>query len=286
LPSLAEHQSNDFTKLLLLGDAKSGKTTALWSLVKAGYKLRILDMDNLLDSLKEKLVKECPGQLANVEYRTLRDKYKFLPDGTVVVDGAPKAFMSAMKMLDHWKYDDTDLGKPKEWGPDCILVVDSLSRLCDAAYDFNSAMAKPGKSGEIDGRSVYGAAQDAVESVLANLTSENFCTNVIVICHGVYMTLPDGQKVFPQGVGQKLSPKIPQYFPVYVRFKNFAGTRTVQIVSDPIIDLAMPKIDAFKEKSLPVETGLATIFNTLRGKVEVAAPAAVAKPAATVLRRR
>ncbi len=286
MPSLAEHQSNSFTKLLLLGDAKSGKTTALWSLVRAGYKLRILDMDNLLDALKEKLIKECPDQLGNVEFVTLRDKYKFLADGSVIVDGTPKAFMSAMKMLDHWKYGDTDLGKPKEWGSDYILVVDSLSRLCDSAFDFNMAMMKPGKSGEIDGRAVYGAAQDAVESVLANLTGDAFATNVIVICHGTYMDMPDQtKKIFPQGVGQKLSPKIPQYFPVYVRFKNVAGTRTIQIVSDPMIDVAMPKIDAFKEKSLPVETGLATIFDTLRGKVP-AAPVLVAKPQAVTLRRR
>lgn len=285
MPSLAEHQSNSFTKLLLLGDAKSGKTTALWSLVKAGYKLRILDMDNLLDALKEKLLKECPDQLGNVEFRTLRDKYKFLADGSVIVDGAPKAFMDAMKMLDNWKYGDTDLGKPKEWGSDTILVVDSLSRLCDAAFDFNMAVMKPGRSGEIDGRAVYGAAQDAVESVLANLTGDNFATNVIVICHGTYMDLPDQtKKIFPQGVGQKLSPKIPQYFPVYIRFKNTAGTRTIQIVSDPMIDVAMPKIDAFKEKSLPVETGLATIFDTLRGKV-TAVPPTIVKPKTAFQRR-
>lgn len=282
MPSLEQHQSNDWTKLLLLGDAKSGKTTALWSLVKAGYKLRILDMDNLLDSLKERLIKECPDKLGTVEYRTLRDNYKFVADGSVVVDGAPKAFMNAMKMLDKWKYDDIDLGDPKEWGPDCILVIDSLSRLCDAAYDFNAALAAKG----MDGRAIYGAAQDAVESTLANLTGVKFTANVIVICHGNYMDQPDGtKKIFPQGVGQKLSPKIPQYFPVYVRFKNIGGTRTVQLTSDPMIDLAMPKIDAFKEKTLPVETGLATIFDTLRGKVS-AAPIPVVKPAAVAIARR
>lgn len=283
MPSLEQHQSNDWTKLLLLGDAKSGKTTALWSLVKAGYKLRILDMDNLLDSLKERLIKECPDKLGTVEYRTLRDNYKFVADGSVVVDGAPKAFMNAMKMLDKWKYDDIDLGDPKEWGPDCILVIDSLSRLCDAAYDFNAALAAKG----MDGRAIYGAAQDAVESTLANLTGVKFTANVIVICHGNYMDQPDGtKKIFPQGVGQKLSPKIPQYFPVYIRFKNIGGTRTVQLTSDPMIDLAMPKIDAFKEKTLPVETGLATIFDTLRGKVS-AAPVSVVKPTAvTALPRR
>lgn len=283
MPSLEYHQSNDWTKLLLLGDAKSGKTTALWSLVKAGYKLRILDMDNLLDSLKERLIKECPDKLGTVEYRTLRDNYKFVADGSVVVDGAPKAFMNAMKMLDKWKYDDIDLGDPKEWGPDCILVIDSLSRLCDAAYDFNAALAAKG----MDGRAIYGAAQDAVESTLANLTGVKFTANVIVICHGNYMDQPDGtKKIFPQGVGQKLSPKIPQYFPVYVRFKNIGGTRTVQLTSDPMIDLAMPKIDAFKEKTLPVETGLATIFDTLRGKVSATAPTPVAKPAAVAIARR
>jgi formaldehyde-activating enzyme involved in methanogenesis len=139
---------------------------------------------------------------------------------------------------------------------------------------------------KMDGRAVYGAAQDAVESVLANLTGDNFATNVIVICHGTYMDLPDQtKKIFPQGVGQKLSPKIPQYFPVYIRFKNTAGTRTIQIVSDPMIDVAMPKIDAFKEKSLPVETGLATIFDTLRGKVP-AAPLTVVKPKVATIQRR
>ena len=52
MPSLSAHQSNDYVKLLLCGDSGSGKSGALASLVGAGYKLRILDMDNGLDSLK------------------------------------------------------------------------------------------------------------------------------------------------------------------------------------------------------------------------------------------
>lgn len=288
MPSLAEHQSNLFTKVLFLGDSKSGKTTALWSLVKAGYKLRILDFDNLLDSLKERLLVECPKQLDNVEFRTLRDNYKPGPTG-MVLDGAAKAFMDAMKMLDNWKYDDIDLGKPKEWGPDCILVIDSLSRICDAAYDYHQFMMKPTKSGgEMDGRAVYGQAQDAVEMVLSNLTSDTFKTNVIVICHGQYMELPDKtSKIFPQGVGQKLSPKIPQYFPVYIRLKNVAGKRTLQLESDVMIDLAVPS--KMESKTLPADDGLATIFQTLRAgpvaKPVIAAPQ-VLKPKTVTLQRR
>ena len=161
---------NDFVKLLLIGDSKSGKTGSLVSLVKAGYKLRVLDFDNLLDVLKYYVQKECPELIGNVEYRTLRDKRKSSPEGPII-DGAPRAFSDAMKMLDNWKYTEdgheTDLGKPSEWGPDCILVLDSLSRLCDAAYDFRIPLTPRGKGGEFDGRAVYGDAQDAVENCLA-----------------------------------------------------------------------------------------------------------------------
>jgi len=263
MPSLANHQSNQFTKLLLIGDAKSGKTGSLVSLVKAGYKLRILDFDNLLDILKFKVIEECPDKLDNVEFVTVRDNYKAGASGSQI-DGKPKAWITAIKLLDNWKYDDTDLGRPADWGPDCILIVDSLSRLCDAAYDFHESIIPRGKSGDYDGRAVYGNAQDDVEKVLAMLTGRGFATNLIVIAHGTYMDLPDGsKKIFPQGVGQKLSPKIPQYFPNYIRYRNKGGKRTIQTTSDAMIDLANPRPDKV-EKELPIETGLATLFEALR----------------------
>jgi len=268
VPSLRDHQSNEFVKLLLLGDSKSGKTGSLVSLVKAGYKLRILDFDNLLDVLKFFILEECPEAIDNVEVRTLRDKRKASELGPIL-DGAPKAFVNAMKMLDRWKYTDEsgaeiDLGKPAEWGPDCILVLDSLSRFCDAAYDFREPLTPRGKDGQFDGRAVYGDAQDAVESVLAMLTGKSFATNVIVIAHGMYMDLPNGtKKIFPQGVGQKLSPKIPQYFPSYVRYVNQGGNRTIQTTSDVMIDLANPRPFAV-QNTYPLKTGLAQFFAALR----------------------
>jgi hypothetical protein len=270
MPSLANHKSNRFVKLLLLGDSKAGKTGSLVSLVKAGYKLRILDYDNLLDILSKLVLQQCPENINNVEYRTLRDKRKAGPTGPII-DGTPTAFSQGIKLLDRWRYTEngmeTDLGNPAKWGPNCILVLDSLSRFCDSAYDFREPLAVRGKSGEFDARAVYGDAQDSVESVLAMLTSDTFETNVIVIAHGQYMDLPDGtKKIFPQGVGQKLSPKIPQYFPNYVRYKNLAGKRTIQLRSDAMIDLALANpLAKDEDKSLPVETGLATLFEMLRG---------------------
>lgn len=263
MPSLANHQSNDFVKLLLLGDAKSGKTGSLVSLVKAGYKVRILDLDNLLDILKFFVQRDCPDKIDNVEFRTVRDKLKTGAQGAII-DGAPRAWITAIKMLDHWKYDDVDLGKPAEWGPECVLVIDSLSRFCDAAYDFHQSIIPVGKSGDYDGRAVYGNAQDDVERIIAMLTSPAMKTNVIMVCHGTYMQLPDGPKIFPQGVGQKLSPKIPQYFPSYVRYRNQGGKRTIQLKSDALIDLANPRPFAMAD-SYDIEDGLAKFFEVLRG---------------------
>jgi hypothetical protein len=259
MPTLAMHQSKSFRKLLLLGDAKVGKTTSLVSLVAAVFKLRILDMDNLLDPLAAFVQKECPANAGNVEYRTLRDRRK-MTDAGPIIEGVPKAFPSAIKMIDRWKYNDVDLGIPGNWGAEHILIIDSLSRFCDAAYDWCETMTPRGKAGMYDARAVYGNAQDAVENVISTITSDSFETNVIVICHGLYMELEDGTtKIFPQGVGQKLSPKIPQYFPTYVRYRNQGGKRTIQLKSDPLIDLANP--DPFKiPDSLPADTGLATIF--------------------------
>jgi len=264
MPTLDNHQSNDFVKLLLIGDSKSGKTGSLISLVKAGYKLRIIDTDNLLDVLKYFIQKDCPELIGNVEYRTVRDERVWTPDGPKVT--APKAYGMAVRMMQNWKYDDTDLGSPAEWGPDCILVLDSLSRLCDAAYDFRIPLTPVGKGGQYDARAVYGDAQDAVENNLANLTSESFRTNVIVIGHVTYQTLPDGTiKGYPQGVGQKLSPKIPQYFSTVVLYNNQGGKRTIQTNSTPLIDLANPKPFEMGAK-YPIETGLADIFQVLTGK--------------------
>lgn len=279
MPSLSQHQSNDFTKLLLIGDSKSGKTGSLVSLVTAGYKLRILDLDNLLDVLKYLILNQCPERLDAVEYRTLRDKRKSGPVGSVL-DGKPTAWINSLKMLDNWKYDDVDLGKPSEWGPDCILVIDSLSRLCDAAYDFHETIIPVGKGGQYDARAVYGNAQDDVEKLIGMLTSPGFAVNVIVIAHVTYQEQPDGTtKGFPQGVGQKLSPKIPQYFSSVALLENKHGKRGIRTTSTALMDLANPA-PFLVQPSYPIESGLADFFAALRP------PAVkVEKPKAVTLRR-
>ncbi len=269
MPTLDKHQSNDYTKLLIEGDSGSGKTGALTSLVKAGYKLRILDFDNGLDPLKEFILRDCPEMIGNVEFRTLIDKRKFGPEGSMI-DGSAKAFPDASRMLDKWKYKDhdgneIDLGVPAEWGPDCILVIDSLTRMSDAAFEWRLQLSIAQARGKFDMRAVYGDAQDAIEYTLATLYGDNFRTNVIVVSHIRYMERQDGVvKGYPKSVGAALSPNIPTYFNTVAQFETSpGGKRTLKTTATALLDLKNPKPFAMA-KEYPIETGLADFFVVLR----------------------
>lgn len=270
MPNLSNHQSQEFTKLLLIGESKSGKTGSLASLVKAGYKIRVLDFDNGLDSLVTYIKATCPDKISNVEFRTLRDKTVASPAGPVI-QGSPKAFVEGLKMLDKWIFKEgettVDLGSPAEWGPETILVVDSLTFMSDAAMNWALQMVPRSKDGKFDNRAVYGEAQKAIRSVLSLLTSASFGCNICVTAHIRYTDMPDGtKKGYPTSVGEALNPEIARYFNSVVMFKTLAGgKRTIQTVASALIDLGNPA--PFKmAPELPIETGLADFFKTVRGK--------------------
>lgn len=282
MPSLAQHQTAKIVKLLAFGDSKTRKTTSLVSLVAADFKLRILDHDNLLGPLRSAILRICPDKLDNVEARQFRDRFKPSTNGELVLDGKAQAWLDTIRMCNHWKYDDIDLGPPASWSDDCILVVDSLTRVCDAAYNLHESMTPiTGKrGGEYDRRSAFYDAQKDAEKWLAELTSDRFPVNVIVIGHGDYIKLDDGTiQILPQGVGQKLSPKIPQYFPNIVYYRRSQDKYTIQLESDRMVNLANDAAGRYSGPSLPNETGLATIFSTLRNME--ATTTASTKPAIT-----
>jgi len=100
MPSLRNHQSVQFTKMLLIGDSGTGKTGSLVSLVKAGYKIRILDMDNGLDILRNLVLEQAPEQIDNVHFITVTDKFKHVGGKAVPVNS--DAWSRAIKYLDNW----------------------------------------------------------------------------------------------------------------------------------------------------------------------------------------
>lgn len=258
MTSLSKHQSNEYTKLLVMGNPGTGKTGALTSLVAAGYKLRIIDLDNGLEVLKQFILNECPDKIDNVEYYTVRDSIKSSAAGPII-DGKPEAFIITTKLLDRWKYDDVDLGDPSEWGPDCILVIDTLTFLSEAALNWRMPLAGADK------RMAYYDAQKAILSVLGLINSDSFRTNVIVNSHIQFVDNDDGtRKGFPSSVGSAIAGKIGMYFnSVALCETKGGGTRTLKTTPTAMIDLKNPAPFAMA-KEYPIATGLAQFFAVLR----------------------
>lgn len=260
MPGLDEYKPANVIKMLLMGHSGVGKTSALLSLVQAGYQLRVWDYDNLLIPLKNLITKHCPDKIKNVQVMSFRDKIKAGPLGPIV-DGTPRAMNDGQKALEKWE----DGSNPGTWGPDFVAVIDSFTRLCDAAYRWGEFVTPSGKGGEKDGRAIYGEGQRAAANYLSTITSEAFHTNVIVIAHMQFHTLKEGvTKIFPRGLGQALGPDIPTYFPTWLQVENNAGKRTIRTIPTEWADLKNPVAEPVPAV-LPAETGLATFFAAAKG---------------------
>ncbi|HEX4919750.1 MAG TPA: AAA family ATPase [Candidatus Bathyarchaeia archaeon] len=258
MPNLETAQASASVKLILIGDSGTGKTGALASLVKAGYRLRVLDYDNKLAGgiLPILLRKECPDKLKNVEFVALRDELKSSALGPIV-DGMPTAFSKGLQLMDKW----TDGTSPKTWNDGMtIFVVDSLTFMSDAAFNWAKGMNPSAK----DPRQWFYSAQNAVEDTLALLTASSFTPHVIVISHVSWQDRPDGtMKGYPSSVGKALGPTIPAYFENMALCQTLAGKRTLQTTPTALVDLKNPA--AFKMlPTLSIETGLADFFKTIR----------------------
>jgi hypothetical protein len=272
--SLANNQSDEFLKMLFMGDPGSGKTGALTALVKAGYKLRIIDFDNLLGSLKQYVKKECPELIDNVSYQTFTDKYKADPNPIMMiggsarvsplVDGIPSAYTRALKQMTYWKTADEDFGSPESWGNDCVLVVDSLTSMALAAYRYAMGM----NPGAREGQTHYFSAQQLVMNALALLASEQIATNVIVIAHVDYDKNHQGlTKGFPRSIGSAINSQIAGVFnSVLLAESQGSGgnvKRTIRTNSTGIVDLKNP-VSFRLPDTLPLETGLADFFTAVK----------------------
>jgi hypothetical protein len=260
MPSLNDHHSSSYVKLIYIGDSSSGKTGSLTSLVAEGYRLRILDMDNGLDSLVQFARAQCPDKLANVDYETRRDKYRATNAGPVI-SGAPKAFTDSLALMTKWS-DETN---PAEWGEGTVFVLDSLSAFGKAAFEWAKGLNPTAK----DPRQWYFAAQKAVEDTLALLTGESFHANVIVISHVNYKEITEGMtKGYANAIGTALGPIIPRYFNTLIMAESSGAgknvRRKIKTLPTGIVDLKTP-IPSL-EAELPLETGLATLFTKLKGK--------------------
>ena len=269
MPGLDEYQTSNYAKMILLGKSGAGKTSALAGLVAEGYELFIMDFDNLLRPLATIVKQNWPQRMGQIHYLSFLDKMK--KQGTeMILEGQPKALLNALEALNEWKDGDVSYGKPSEWGPKRILVIDSLTRLGQAAIRWGGYFGVTG-----DQKNYYpahiGEAQRIIRNLLGELSNNDFRTNVIVICHIQYLSGPDGVLGgLPWAPGDKLSPEIPTYFDTMLLVQTEGAgdnaKRVVRIKSSALIDVKSPAALGMKEATLPLETALPTIFKKLRGK--------------------
>lgn len=200
MPGLDAHQSNDFVKLMYIGDSGSRKTASLISLVEAGYQLRILDYDNGLDILKYLVRTKCPDKIKNVQFMSFRDKYVATPQG-LTIQGAPRAYVAGLTALNKWE----DGSRPAEWGPNVVCVVDSLTWMAKAAFEWARGMNPNAR----EPRTWYNVAQESLLTTIGLLFGDAFQANVIVISHIDWRTNAQGlRQGWPNAIGEKLGPKI------------------------------------------------------------------------------
>lgn len=253
MPTLDEHQSSDFTKLLYIGDSSTGKTGSLVSLLADGYSFKIIDMDNGLDALVG-YARKAGLDLSKVEYETFKDQYRSTKAGPII-KGQPKAFTEALDKMTKW----SEIEDPK-----VIFVLDSLTHYGKAAYEWARGMNPLAK----EPRTWFYAAQQAVLNTLDLLTGKDFKMNVIVISHVNYKELQEGvNKGHPSAIGSAIGPTIASYFNTLLLAESSgSGTNTrrrIKTMPTGTIDLKVPNPDV--ERELPLETGLSTIFSTLKG---------------------
>ena len=260
MPNLSERSGDEFVKIILIGNSGSGKTGALVSLMP-DYDLRILDMDNGIGTLANYAQAQCPDRLASVEFETYRDTYKAGPIGPTV-DGAPRAFVRAMKALDKWPTDGSD---PAEWGTGKVLVIDSLTQLGKAAYEW----AKGQQPSVKDPRLWYGAAGEVLDSFVATITDESFRTNVIISSHIDWRE--DKQEVergYVSAIGSALGRKLPRYVNTLVMMESKVQGKTQKrkLLTIPTATIDLKSAAPMRVSAeYPIETGLRDLFKDLKG---------------------
>lgn len=262
MPSLSSHQSSTTTKLLVIGDSGGGKTGALASLVRAGYRLFIVDFDNGLDILVNQIKTfGDPKLLDQVQFETCQDKFKIL--GPRAVPTSAAAWPEGLKALEKFAALAT--------GPKDILVLDTLTFAARAAMRYILHLNGRLASGKAEIQD-WGGAQVLVQGLIDMLTSDELSCNVIVNAHVKYIGNEEsGEPVrgFPETIGRSLSPSIARGFNSLLLCRSVgsgpATKREIHTNTYSNIDLKNPN-PAKVKPTYPIATGLADYFAAIRGQ--------------------
>jgi len=264
-------------KMIFLGHSGMGKTGALASLASAGYRLRVIDLDaganilrNVLTDPKSAYLKANPQAMDNVSIATVTEDLDL--DGFTPSKKKATVWTRVQALTKGWKDDEgRDYGPVREWGRGEILVIDSLTRLADAAIDFFLGINGRIGLSLTDPRSKpqaveWGIVSDILASFIEAATLRAVPCNVIFNAHIEYIS---DEKTgilqgFPAALGKKLLPKIPRYFNNML-LAEVKGPKRI-ITTDMSGGIALKNENPYAVvKEYPLETGLADYFKALRG---------------------
>lgn len=219
--------------MLIFGESGTGKTFCTRTLLDAGYKVRFLAAENnaitgttiAMQHWEEEHKKKIPeGDFAlmipNRPKRSLKDLVasqeqfigKTLDSQFKSADPKRKNYTRYLEVLKATVnfVDSTtamNYGSVDDWGDDTVLVIDSLTILCEAI-----------KQSVIGGKLAvsqpeWGVMQGILVEFLRQLTEDIKC-NVVVIAHPNKEIDPvlGVQRIYPANLGQALNNKLPTYF--------------------------------------------------------------------------
>lgn len=203
-------------RLLLMGEAATGKTGALAQLANAGYTIMLHDFDQNSRVISDHLTEgHAPVYVQTYDVARLTNN-GMLDTGKAVEQQAVKELNRFAAQLKHWDADGDDLGTWDTWTPRHIVVIDSttfMSRMLMLA-------APQHPKANANEKTHYKFAGEFQTKLLNDLTSKNNGASVIVISHLKQTGDRDGDgnltganlRNIPTGIGVAESKSLPTYF--------------------------------------------------------------------------
>lgn len=271
---------------LIVGFPGAGKTSALPCLLNAGFKMRVLCFDKRSNMAPWAAYSD-PAALERLDIVVLDDR---LRQGRECMEpaGKPTAFLTGHSLLDHWKHDDVDLGKPSEWGPDTILVLDTITSLGEAAMRW--VLHRENRTIKTRRDSDYYQAMLEQQAFLSRVTYSGNSCHTLVLAHKRLMGPPavrkgdenlagvvEKKEAMANLVETRWYPSLLGQDPPKMAGRDFGFIALVDVekigrdrVRRRITAAARPDIDTKMPgdipDSLPVDNGLLTVFEALGHK--------------------
>lgn len=234
-------------KLINMGESGHGKTSMLAGLCSAGYNVRVLDLDNGIESLVDILTgpgsKHKPDAIGRLRWKTLTESY-MSRGGNIVPRGAT-VYPGAIGMLEAWKGDkrynsktqevelcSDSLGSIYSWTEKDVLSLDTLTTLAESGVHHSQMMqgALGNARSSMEGMRDAGSAQSLVQKFMQFMRDDNLKCNVVINTH-LNWAKEDGTAIepgyqgvrygFPSAIGKALNTK------VGINFNHILLTRKV-----------------------------------------------------------